>query len=90
VAVSSFRSPYLAEDSLVVDVADGRVVERLSGLRPAVGSWMAPVVPADAHATTVHFFRDAAGRVVRIDFDTGERKVLAGPGAPPVERLRLR
>jgi hypothetical protein len=35
VAVSSFRSPYLAEDTLVVDVGAGRVVERISGLRPA-------------------------------------------------------
>ena len=39
VAASSFRSPYLAEDTLVVDVAEGRVVDRLAGLRPAIGFW---------------------------------------------------
>jgi hypothetical protein len=89
VAVSSFRSAYLSEDTLVVDMSDGRVVERLSGLRPAIGLWMVSAVPADASATTVHFFRDAEGRVVRIDFATGERKVLAGPGAPAAERLRV-
>jgi hypothetical protein len=89
VAVSSFRSPYLAEDSLVVDVADGRVVDRLAGLRPAVGFWTVPA-RADAAPTTVHFFRDAGGRVVRIDFANGGRKVVAGPGAPAAERLGLR
>ena len=30
------------------------------------------------------------GRLVRIDFATGERKVVAGPGAPPGERIRVR
>ncbi len=89
VAVSAFRSPYLAEDTLVVDVGDGRVVERLSGLRPAMGFWVAPAVPADAAPTTVHFFRDVEGHVVRIDFATGERKVVVGPGAS-AGRLRVR
>ena len=88
-AVSSFRSPYLAEDTLVVDVGDGRVVERLSGLRPAIGFfWNVSGVPADAGPTSVHFFRDVEGRVIRIDFATGERSVVAGPGAPRGERLR--
>jgi len=90
VAVSSFRSPYLSEDTLVVDVGDGHVVERLAGLRPAIGFWMVSAVPAEGAPTTVHFFRDAAGRVVRIDFGSGERKVVAGPGAPAGERLRVR
>ncbi len=90
VAVSSFRSPYLSEDTLVVDVSDGHVVERLSGLRPAIGFWMVSPVPAEASATTVHFFGDVEGHVVRVDFATGERKVVAGPGAPAVERLRVR
>jgi hypothetical protein len=90
VAVSSFRSPHQSEETLVVDASDGRVVERLSGLRPAIGFWNVPAVPAEAGATTVHFFRDAGGRVVRIAFATGERTVVAGPGAPAGERLRLR
>ncbi len=89
VAVSPFRSPYLSEDTLVVDVGDGRVVERLSGLRPAIGFWM-PSAPVQANATSVHFFRDVEGRVVRVDFATGERKVVAGRGAPAGERLSPR
>jgi hypothetical protein len=89
VAVSSFRSSYLPQDTVVVDVGDGRVVERLSGLRPAIGFWMVPAVPADATPTTVHFFRDAGGRVVRIDFASGERKVVTGPGVPSGDRLRV-
>jgi hypothetical protein len=91
VAASSFRSPYLAEDTLIVDVGAGQVVERLSGLRPAVGFlWNVSAVPVDAGPTTVHFFRDVEGRVIRIDFATGDRKVVAGPGAPAASRLRLR
>ena len=66
------------------------MVERLPGLRPAIGFWMAPVVPDEANATTVHFFRDVEGRVVRIDFTSGERKIVAGPGAQVGERLSLR
>jgi hypothetical protein len=38
----------------------------------------------------VHFFRDVEGRVVRIDFATGERRIVAGPGAPPGERFHFR
>jgi hypothetical protein len=90
VAASSFRSPYLPEDTLVVDVGDGRVVERLAGLRPAIGFWAAPAVSPDAQATTVDYFRDVEGRVVRIDFASGDRKVVAGPGAVAGERLSLR
>ncbi len=81
VAVSSFRSPYLSGDTLVVDLGDGRVVQRLSGLRPAMSFFVPPAVPAEAAPTTVHFFRDVEGRVIRIEFATGERKVVAGPGA---------
>jgi hypothetical protein len=38
----------------------------------------------------VHFFRDVEGRVIRIDFASGERKVVAGPDAPRGERIRFR
>jgi hypothetical protein len=89
-------------DALVVDVATGAVVHRLSGLRPASGlpfpgfSSTAPGAMAN-----VHFFREDDGRVlahpavrsdrvVRIDFATGERKVVAGPGAPRGERISAR
>jgi hypothetical protein len=91
VAVSSFRSPFLPEDTLIVDVGEGRVVERLSGLRPAMGFWNVPSwAPATERLTSVHFFRDVEGRVLQIDFATGERKVVAGPGAPRGERIALR
>jgi hypothetical protein len=91
VAVSSFRSPYLPGDTCVVDAGESRVVERLSGLRPAVGFfWNVSAVPMDAGPTSVHFFRDIEGRVIRIDFATGERKTVAGPGAPAGERISVR
>jgi hypothetical protein len=89
-------------DTLVVDVATGAVVHQLSGLRPASGfpfpglSSTAPGAMAN-----VHFFREGDGRVlahpdvrsdrvVRIDFATGERKVVAGPDAPRGERVSAR
>ncbi|HXK09499.1 MAG TPA: hypothetical protein VMT70_07645 [Vicinamibacteria bacterium] len=91
VVVSSFRNPGLPEDSLLVDLGAGRVVERISGLRPAIGFWdVSSAVPAGAAVTSAHVFRDAEGRVIRIDFATGERRIVAGPGAPRGERLALR
>jgi hypothetical protein len=92
VAVSSFRAAFLPEDTLLVDVGEGRVVERLPGLRPAMGFWwdVSSAAPAGAGKTSVHFFRDVAGRVIRVDFATGERKVVAGPGAAIGERLSAR
>ena len=88
VAVSSFRAPILPEDTLVLEVDTLRVVDRLSGLRPAVGFWNASsAVPAGATVPRVHFFRDGEGRVIRVDFATGDRKVVAGPGAPRGERI---
>jgi hypothetical protein len=88
VAVSSFRAPFLVEDTLVVDVREGRIVERLPGLRPAIGLWdVSSWAPAGALVTSVHFFRDVEGRVLRIDFSSGERRVVAGLGAPAGERM---
>jgi hypothetical protein len=91
IAVSSFRAPFLSEDTLLVDVGEGRVVERLSGLRPAIGFFwdVSSAVPAGAGVTSVHFFRDVEGRVLRLDFATGDRKIVAGPGAQVGERLRI-
>jgi hypothetical protein len=92
VVVSSYRGWLLAEDALVVDVANGEVEERLAaGLRPASGFQRASPAVSEA-GSSVHFFMADEGRgpvqpgrrlhrVVRIDFATGERKVVAGPGA---------
>jgi hypothetical protein len=90
ILVSSFRAPYLAEDTLVVDVAEGRVVDRLKGLRPVRGVPFGPAATAaESGFGSVQFFRDAAGRVVRIDLAGGSRAIVAGPGAPAGERLNL-
>jgi hypothetical protein len=88
ILVSSFRSPFLAEDTLVVDVADGRVIERLGGLRPAMAFWMESTSPVGTGPGSIQFFRDDAGRVIRLDLATGARATVAGPGAPRGERLR--
>jgi hypothetical protein len=89
VLVSSFRSPFLGEDTQVVDVAASRVVDKLAGLSLA----MAPVGPAAVTASasfgSVQFFRDAAGHVVRVDFATGARSTVTGPGAPRGERIGI-
>jgi hypothetical protein len=93
VVVSTIRTPYLAEDAIVVDVGDLRVVDRLFGLRPGTGFWGVSgpaAVSRDVGPTSVHFFRDVEGRVVRIDFATGERKTVAGPGAPRGQRSSAR
>ena len=74
--------------TLVVDLATRAVVERLPGLMPAppsTGLASSPVRPP----TTVHYFL-GRGQLVRIDFSTGERKVVAGPGAPEGERISAR
>jgi hypothetical protein len=91
ILVSSFRLPFLVEDTLVVDVTDGRIVERLEGLRPQRAFWMAPGIERiAARPTSVVFFRDAEGRVIRVDLAGGGRTVVAGPGAPRGERLSVR
>jgi hypothetical protein len=91
ILVSSFWMPFRPSDTFIVDVDQGRVVDRLAGLRPAVGFWfVSPTIPAGAGLGTVHFFRDVEGRVIRIDFATGERRIVAGPGAPRGERISLR
>jgi hypothetical protein len=91
VVVSCFRSPFLSEDTLVVDVTGGGAVDKLPGLRPAIGFWgVSSSVPASGAVSSVHFFRDVEGRVLRIDFATGERKVVAGPGTPRGERISVR
>jgi len=91
VAVSSFRAWFLPEDVLLVDLGERHVVERLSGLRPAMGFWnVSSAVPAGGAVSSVQYFRDVDGRVVRIDFASGERKVVAGTGAVVGERISAR
>ena len=102
VVVSSYRGWLLTEDALVVDVASGRVVDRLlPGFRPAFGLPPGASSAALAVGSSVHFFSVAEGRgvahperllnhLVRIDFATGERKVVAGAGAGKGERISAR
>jgi hypothetical protein len=91
VVVSCLRSPFLSEDTLVVDVASGGVVDKLPGLRPATGFWgVSSAVPAGGAVSSVQYFRDAEGRVIRVDFASGERKVVAGTGAVAGERISAR
>ena len=88
----------LSEDAVVVDVASGAVVKTLlPGLRTEFRYPMGGSSPA---GSSVQFFSvdersvDPAtprrNHVVRIDFATGERKVVAGLGAPRGERLSAR
>jgi hypothetical protein len=91
VAVLCSRSSLLPPETLIVDVGESRVVGRLPGLRSATRFGAASSIASpDARATGVHFFQDGEGRVLRLDFATGERKVIAGRGAPAGERIRLR
>jgi hypothetical protein len=81
----------LAKETLLVDLAAGRVLERLSGLAPA--GWFpsaAPATPFAAGLGAAQLFQDAAGRVVRVDFGTGARATVAGPDAPRGERIGVR
>jgi hypothetical protein len=89
VLVSSFRSLLVADETLVVDVAAGRVVERLSGLRPAMEGPGPSVSVARPGLGSVQFLQDAAGHVVRVDFASGTRTIVTGPGAPLGKRLRI-
>ena len=102
VIVSSYRGWLLFEDALVLDVKSGEVVDKLlPGLRPAFGFPLGGSSAALGVGSRVHFFRvDEAGgpadpgrrlnHVVRIDFATGERRVVAGVGAPRGERISAR
>ena len=79
--MSCFRSSVLSEDTLVVDVASRAVVDTLSGLRPAIGFWGVVGGPRGGGIETSTSSATREGRVLRIDFATGERKVVAGTGA---------
>lgn len=75
-------------ETVVVDLAEGSVVETLPG-HPLPDLWWLDGPPASS--STVHFFSSSKdGAVTRRDFATGEERVVAGPGAPAGERLDLR
>jgi hypothetical protein len=84
-------TPFVSSESLVVDVQDGRIVERLPGLRLVPTRFYAGDVQARSAqrpAFPPSYFVSGSGQVVRIDFTTGERRIVTGPGAPRGDRLK--
>ena len=54
-----------------------------------MGFWTVPTTTAVGTGPgSVQFFRDDAGRVIRIDFANDARTTVVGPGAPRGERIR--
>jgi hypothetical protein len=102
VVVSSYRGSLPFGDALVIDAASGEVVETLTaGLKPARGFPLGLASTTLGAGSSVHYFNDhewpgvmfpsrRLSQLVRIDFATGERKVVAGLGAPRGERLSAR
>jgi hypothetical protein len=90
IAVSLGFLPFLGgepgSETVLVDVDAGRVAGRWAGLHP-VGRPGA-VDGGGAGAVGAGYFTDGS-RLVRIDAATGEQRVVAGPGAPRGERLRV-
>ena len=89
-------TPFKKGDSVVVAVPEGRVVERLEGLRPAPTRVFAGDVRArpasratfpPSYFVSGWFSGGGSGQLVRIDFTTGERRIVAGSGTPKGERL---
>ena len=78
-----------AVETLVIDPGEGRVLERLVGLQPAFDGYWRGSEPdvAGRGVPPARFFWGEQGRLVRVDFATGERKVVLGPGAPEAERI---
>jgi hypothetical protein len=71
--------------SRIVDLGTGETVAKLEALSPAHPPWWRRGL--DDRDPTSGMFLDRDGRLVRVDFATGARQVLAGPGATPGERL---
>lgn len=87
----AFGAIYGTAEVVVIDAADGRVVSVLTDLRP--NTWFG--LPADEPGAVkgvppARFFWSSEGRLVRVDFATGEQKTVLGPGAPRGERLSVR
>jgi hypothetical protein len=88
--LSSSRLAFLPANTVLVDVGEGRVVERLPGLEPATGYHWDVSSRGVSAASRVQFFVGTGGRLLRFDLATGERPLVAGPGAPPGERVSAR
>ncbi|HVO11844.1 MAG TPA: hypothetical protein VMX54_13985 [Vicinamibacteria bacterium] len=76
--------------SYVVDATDGRVVQRFHDLTPPLPAWWLGDFTQDPDLRTAAravYLTDADGRLWRLDGRTGERRVVAGPGAPRGRRL---
>lgn len=90
VVLASSRRPMQGEawECHVFDTSTGAVVQKLAGLRPSPSfGWGHEPTPLPPDAAQL--FTDKDGRVLRVDTATGEREVVAGPGAPGGERLKL-
>jgi len=86
IAVRFARGPD-GPETVVVDINERRVLQALPELEAL---W--PPYPFDAPAAghSIRHFLIEDGAIVRWDFGTGERRVVAGPGARPGERLAAR
>jgi hypothetical protein len=89
VLVSS-RRRFGEADTLVLDVAEGRILQKLDGLSPTPPFWFGPAASALGDVSgSVQFLTNGSGRVLRHDFATGTQTTVAGPGAARGERLSL-
>ena len=89
VLVSS-RRRFVQTDTVIFDVAAGRIVQRLSGLSPVPPFWFGPAAGAPgAVSGNVQFLTDGSGHVVRCDFASGSRTTVTGPGALRGQRIRI-
>jgi hypothetical protein len=92
VAVSAFVPSGQPDGSMggteIVDLSDGRVAQTLPGLSRARG-WHPASDPRSGPLPAALFW-DGEKRLVRVDFTTGEWKVVLGPGAPRGERISAR
>jgi hypothetical protein len=84
-----FNHALTGPDTVVLDLAEGRIVETLRGQRPLGGFfWLdTPTQGPGGEASTAHFLVGPDNSVVRRDFANGEEKVVAGPQTPGLERL---
>jgi hypothetical protein len=88
VIVSSSPLYRTSPECLIFDANTGAATQNLGSLRPASYWPYGSAAPPGRAVAAVHFFHDTEGRLLRIDLASGERRVVAGPGAPEGERLR--
>jgi hypothetical protein len=81
-----FGVPYYGQKSRILDLASGSVVQELEGLAPAPHRWWTSDI-FEAERPAPGLFVDTSGRLLRLDFATGQRTVIAGPGAPRGQRI---